>query len=207
MGRSQGRIRSWNRCRSPARMRRIQSASNSGLGACIGVSNSCEIDCAFSSQNYTAPGDSDAPTGRRTPAPPQVFLIQKDSVDAKHNLGCTISTRTPMAGDISLTCSDCGQDFTFTAADQAFFQERGYSTPKRCKNCRQAKKQDQGGSGYRSAPAQGTPVICSGCGQPTTVPFEPRGDRPVFCRDCYQARKGSGGGAAGAGASRGRGRY
>ena len=58
-----------------------------------------------------------------------------------------------------------------------------------------AKKNDQGGSGYRSAPAQGTPVICSGCGQPTTVPFEPRGDRPVFCRDCYQARKGSGGAA------------
>ena len=110
-----------------------------------------------------------------------------------------------MAGDIQLQCSDSGQDFTFTAADQAFFQERGYSTPKRCKNCRMAKKNDQGGSGYRSAPAQGTPVICSGCGQPTTVPFEPRGDRPVFCRDCYQARKGSGGG--GAGSSRGRGRY
>jgi CxxC-x17-CxxC domain-containing protein len=88
-----------------------------------------------------------------------------------------------MAGDMQLTCSDCGQDFTFTAADQT--------------------KNDQGGSGYRSAPAQGTPVICSGCGQPTTVPFEPRGDRPVFCRDCYQARKGSGGGG---GSSRGRGR-
>ena len=56
----------------------------------------------------------------------------------------------------------------------------------------QAKKNDQGGSGYRSAPSQGTPVICSGCGQPTTVPFEPRGDRPVYCRDCYTARKGSG---------------
>jgi CxxC-x17-CxxC domain-containing protein len=137
----------------------------------------------------------------------QVFLFQKDSFDEKCNLGCTIPTRTKMAGDISLTCSDCGQDFTFTAADQTFFQERGYSTPKRCKSCRQAKKQDQGGSGYRSAPATGTPVICSGCGQPTTVPFEPRGDRPVFCRDCYQARKGSGGGGAGAGASRGRGRY
>ena len=129
-------------------------------------------------------------------------------------MGCTITPLAslrgnPMAGDIQLTCSDCGQDFTFTAADQAFFQERGYSTPKRCKPCRMAKKNDQGGSGgggYRSAPAQGTPVICSGCGQPTTVPFEPRGDRPVFCRDCYQARKGSSGGGGG-GASRGRGRY
>jgi CxxC-x17-CxxC domain-containing protein len=122
-------------------------------------------------------------------------------------VGCTICTRRPMAGDIQLTCSDCGQDFTFSAADQAFFQERGYSTPKRCKPCRMAKKNDQGGggSGYRSAPAQGTPVICSGCGQPTTVPFEPRGDRPVYCRDCYQSRKGNS--PAGAGARGGRGRY
>jgi CxxC-x17-CxxC domain-containing protein len=132
------------------------------------------------------------------------FFFSKDYLYANGTLGCTIFTRRPMAGDIQLQCSDCGQDFTFTAADQTFFQERGYSTPKRCKNCRQAKKNDQGGSGYRSAPAQGTPVICSGCGQPTTVPFEPRGDRPVFCRDCYQARKGSGGG--GGGSSRGRGR-
>lgn len=102
-----------------------------------------------------------------------------------------------MAGDIQLTCSDCGQEFTFTAADQAFFQERGFSTPKRCRACRMAKKADGGGGGggYRSSSSQGTPVICSGCGQPTTVPFEPRGDRPVYCRDCYQARKGSGGGA------------
>ncbi len=53
----------------------------------------------------------------------------------------------------------------------------------------------RGDSGYRSAPSQGTPVICSGCGQPTTVPFEPRGDRPVFCRACYTARKGTGGGS------------
>jgi CxxC-x17-CxxC domain-containing protein len=121
------------------------------------------------------------------------FLYKND------NLVCTIATRRPMAGDMQLTCSDCGQDFTFTSADQQFFQERGYSTPKRCKPCRQAKKSEQGGgggSGYRPAPSHGTPVICSGCGQPTTVPFEPRGDRPVFCRDCYQARKGSGGGGA-----------
>jgi len=133
--------------------------------------------------------------------------IQQNPYEKNGKVGCTICTRRPMAGDIQLTCSDCGQDFTFTAADQAFFQERGYSTPKRCTPCRMAKKNDQGGggSGYRSAPAQGTPVICSGCGQPTTVPFEPRGDRPVFCRDCYQARKGSA--PAGAGARGGRGRY
>jgi CxxC-x17-CxxC domain-containing protein len=111
-------------------------------------------------------------------------------------------------GDLQLTCSDCGREFTFTAADQTFFQERGYSTPKRCKPCRQAKKADQaggggggygggGGGGYSTrAASTGTSVICSSCGQQTTVPFEPRGDRPVFCRDCFQAQKGGGGGGA-----------
>lgn len=98
-----------------------------------------------------------------------------------------------MTGDMQLTCSDCGQEFIFTADDQAFFRERGYSTPKRCKPCRQAKKNEQqgGGGGYRSMQSQGTSVICAGCGQQTTVPFEPRGDRPVFCKSCYQAQAGS----------------
>ena len=97
-----------------------------------------------------------------------------------------------MAGDIQLTCSDCGREFSFTAADQSFYQERGYSAPKRCKSCRQAKKADQqggGGGGYSSRSMGGTSVTCSSCGQQTTVPFEPRGDRPVYCRDCFQAQK------------------
>lgn len=116
-----------------------------------------------------------------------------------------------MAGDLQLTCSDCGQEFTFTAADQAFFSERGFSTPKRCKPCRQAKKNEQGGGfsgggyggggGYR-AQGQSTTVTCASCGQQTTVPFEPRGDRPVFCRDCFNAQKGSGGGRGGRGGGR-----
>ena len=45
--------------------------------------------------------------------------------------------------DLLLTCSDCGQEFVFTAGEQQFFQERGYSSPRRCKPCRQAK---QGGA-------------------------------------------------------------
>ena len=48
-----------------------------------------------------------------------------------------------MAEDQQLMCSDCGQAFTFTAEDQEFFRERGYSAPKRCKACRQAKKNEQ----------------------------------------------------------------
>jgi CxxC-x17-CxxC domain-containing protein len=104
-----------------------------------------------------------------------------------------------MTGELQLTCSDCGQEFTFSNEDQAFFRERGYSTPKRCKTCRQAKKNEQTGGGgyYRRNESQSTTVTCSGCGKQTTVPFEPRGDRPVYCQDCYRARQGSGSGRGG----------
>jgi CxxC-x17-CxxC domain-containing protein len=118
-----------------------------------------------------------------------------------------------MAEDQQLMCSDCGQAFTFSAEDQEFFRDRGYSTPKRCKPCRQAKKNEQsgsGGGGYQQrSSAQSTSVICSGCGQQTTVPFEPRGDRPVYCQNCFQSRKtssGGGGNRRGGGGGYGRGR-
>jgi hypothetical protein len=53
-----------------------------------------------------------------------------------------------MTDDLQLTCSNCGQQFAFSSEDRAFFQERAYSAPKRCKACRQAKKNEQtGGAG------------------------------------------------------------
>jgi CxxC-x17-CxxC domain-containing protein len=111
-----------------------------------------------------------------------------------------------MAEDQQLMCSDCGQSFTFTAEDQEFFRDRGYSAPKRCKPCRQAKKNEQsgGGGGYQRSESRGTSVICSGCGQQTTVPFEPRGDRPVYCQTCFQSRKTSTGGGGRRNFGRGR---
>jgi len=53
-----------------------------------------------------------------------------------------------MSQDKELTCKDCGQSFTFTAGEQAFFTERGFSEPVRCKPCRdvrKAQKSDRGG--------------------------------------------------------------
>jgi ATP-dependent RNA helicase DeaD len=29
-------------------------------------------------------------------------------------------------------------------------------------------------------------IICSGCGREATIPFVPRTDRPVYCRDCFR---------------------
>ena len=31
--------------------------------------------------------------------------------------------------------------------------------------------------------------FCAECGKETEVPFEPKNDRPVYCRDCFSKRK------------------
>ena len=88
--------------------------------------------------------------------------------------------------DKSLQCSDCGATFTFTVAEQEFYAARGYTNdPKRCPSCREARKSERdGGSGFRPR-RQMFPAVCAQCGKETQVPFEPRGDRPVYCSDCY----------------------
>jgi len=92
--------------------------------------------------------------------------------------------------DKTLNCQDCGQSFTFSAEDQEFFATKGYTEPKRCPSCREARKAergDGGGGGGRSY-RQMYPAVCAECGKETEVPFEPRGDRPVYCRDCFSKR-------------------
>jgi CxxC-x17-CxxC domain-containing protein len=90
--------------------------------------------------------------------------------------------------DRTLTCQDCGQSFTFSADDQEFFANKGYTEPKRCPSCRQARKAERGDRGGYGSPRQLFPAVCAECGQDTEVPFEPRGDRPVYCRDCFSKR-------------------
>lgn len=42
--------------------------------------------------------------------------------------------------DRTLTCVDCGDQFPFSAREQAFFAEKGFQPPKRCKSCKQVRK-------------------------------------------------------------------
>ena len=86
--------------------------------------------------------------------------------------------------DKTLQCSDCGATFTFSAEEQEFYQSKGYTNePKRCPSCRQARKAERSGYGYK--PRQMYSVVCAECGKDTEVPFEPREGRPVYCSDCY----------------------
>lgn len=91
--------------------------------------------------------------------------------------------------DRTLTCQDCSQSFTFSADDQEFFAMKGYTEPKRCPSCRQARKADRGEGGYGGGSRQMFPAVCAECGKDTEVPFQPRGDRPVYCRDCFTKRQ------------------
>ncbi len=98
--------------------------------------------------------------------------------------------------DKTLECSDCSKTFTFSAEEQEQFQSRGYTNePKRCPECRQARKSERygnssngsGSGSYGYNPQrQMFPAVCSDCGKATTVPFEPRQGRPVYCSDCYR---------------------
>ncbi len=88
--------------------------------------------------------------------------------------------------DRSIQCSDCGATFIFTAGEQEFFASKGYANdPKRCPECRQARKAERYGSGGYRSQRQMFPAVCAQCGKETQVPFEPRENRPVYCTECY----------------------
>jgi CxxC-x17-CxxC domain-containing protein len=131
-----------------------------------------------------------------------------------------------MYTDKALTCSDCGQEFTWTSSEQEFFADRGFTEPKRCSSCRAARKASQGGSGggyssggsrssggyssggysssgggyssgggssygggYDRGPREMFSATCSNCGKEAQVPFKPSGSKPVYCSDCFNARR------------------
>ncbi|MBV9787202.1 MAG: zinc-ribbon domain containing protein [Chloroflexi bacterium] len=124
--------------------------------------------------------------------------------------------------DKTLTCRDCGSQFTFTAGEQEFYAQKGFDNePTRCQNCRQSRKQSRngGGGGYSSrdsyssgggyssrdsyssgggygggygsdrGPREMHTTTCSSCGRDAQVPFVPRGDKPVYCSDCFQSQR------------------
>ena len=89
--------------------------------------------------------------------------------------------------DKSLQCSDCGAAFNFSAEEQDFYKSKGFTNePKRCPECRQARKSERSGSNSYGSSRQMFSAVCAECGKETQVPFEPRGDRPVYCNDCYR---------------------
>ncbi|MFC2034353.1 zinc-ribbon domain containing protein [Chloroflexota bacterium] len=94
--------------------------------------------------------------------------------------------------DKTLTCRECGQEFTFTVGEQEFYLSRNLmNEPGRCPECRAARRQERRGGGYGDSRREFS-VVCASCGVETTVPFEPTEGRPVYCKECYLKMKQSG---------------
>lgn len=75
--------------------------------------------------------------------------------------------------DRTITCVDCGKPFIFTAGEQAFFAEKGFGGgPKRCPQCRAARRAEREGGAPAPARPPGAPGIA-----PAGAP--PSGPRPV----------------------------
>jgi CxxC-x17-CxxC domain-containing protein len=120
--------------------------------------------------------------------------------------------------DKTLVCADCGQEFLFTASEQEFYAARQFSEPRRCGSCRAIRKAQRGGdsAGYSASgggygngggygsrggygggggyggsrgPREMFDVICSNCGKEAQVPFRPTSGKPVYCNDCFAARR------------------
>jgi len=107
------------------------------------------------------------------------------------------------ASDKTLVCQDCNQEFVFSASEQQFYADRQFSEPRRCPSCRAARKAQRGdfgggsgggrssggGGGYSSGPREMFSATCSNCGREALVPFRPSGSKPVYCSDCFTARR------------------
>ena len=93
-----------------------------------------------------------------------------------------------MYQDKTLVCKDCGAEFVFTAGEQEFYAEKGFQNePTRCKECRQARKSSRPVA--NGEPREMFETTCAACGAPTRVPFTPKNDRPIYCSECFAARR------------------
>jgi len=109
-----------------------------------------------------------------------------------------------MYEDKTLVCKECGNEFVFTAGEQEFYAERGFTNePQRCKACRDARKNaGRPERGFTNEPQRckacrdarknaGRPervmytATCATCGAEAKVPFEPKEGRPVYCSECF----------------------
>ena len=75
--------------------------------------------------------------------------------------------------DRTLACVECGAEFTFTADDQAYHAEKGFTNePRRCPNCRTARRSRMDGGGYGGGGGGGYggqremfTTTCASCGK------------------------------------------
>ena len=159
-----------------------------------------------------ARGQECGSTHTRTPLTTDARTRRRDRVGIREEF------LFPVYNDKNLTCADCGQEFVFTASEQDFYAQRGFTEPRRCPSCRASRKAARnaegggssyggssygggyssgagsygggGGGGYERAPREMFEATCSSCGKEAQVPFRPTSGKPVYCSDCFRTQRG-----------------
>jgi hypothetical protein len=49
--------------------------------------------------------------------------------------------------DQTLVCRECSTQYTYTEGEQTFFQEKGFTPPTRCPDCRRRRKAERNSGG------------------------------------------------------------
>jgi len=103
--------------------------------------------------------------------------------------------------DQDLVCRTCGKEFTFSQREQEFYAAKQFAEPRHCQECRALRKREktEGADGMeivmvrpirQERTRSWTEVTCASCGKPAHVPFKPTGDKPIYCKDCFNQSKG-----------------
>jgi len=88
--------------------------------------------------------------------------------------------------DKTLTCRDCGKDFTWTKGEQEFFAQKGFDKPPiRCMDCRKKKKEGRQQK-PQSVKEEFHTITCSKCQKTTEVDFRPRSSGEILCSECFE---------------------
>jgi CxxC-x17-CxxC domain-containing protein len=87
--------------------------------------------------------------------------------------------------DKTVTCTDCGFTFTFSAVDQEYFNSHGYfSDPRRCSRCKEANQTHSRKKAAISVKREVFTVTCVRCGRDTSVPANSHTVSAMYCTDC-----------------------
>jgi len=99
--------------------------------------------------------------------------------------------------DKTLSCKDCAAEFVFSANEQLQCASLGFRIdPERCPSCRTEWKTAEPRPGILPRSRRGLGRVgtfaatCAVCGREARVPFKPKGDRPVYCGECFDRRRG-----------------
>ena len=89
-----------------------------------------------------------------------------------------------MYEDKTLVCKECGNEFVFTAGEQEFYAEKGFTNePQRCKACRQARKN------AAKTEREFFETVCAECGGIAKIPFKPVKAKATIAANALQKEK------------------